>query len=371
MLANYNFTAQLRAINFSMDRDIVGQANVRLPLRTSAGSTSLLKVGAKFRDKSEGPRPERNHRTRPPTTLKLTNYLETGFDLPPYLDGRYDLTPYTSQSAGREHSEQCAVHRRQQPRARCREVRRHRADGGRLRDGGNLRRAEAVPAAGPSLRAHDATISSAATSGSRRTATWLGTDPIGSQGELRRRRCPAFHLRYAATPNTNLRFAVTRIAGASELLRRHPDRSQDDNALTVVVGNADLRPTTSWNVDVLAEHYFKSVGVVSAGVFYKHLTDYIYIYTLQQPINGVQYQVTQPLNGDSATLRGLEVALQNQLRFLPSPFNGIGVYANYTFTDSTAQFPQHRATARCPGNRDTSATSRRRTRSAGSAAACR
>ena len=40
-------------------------------------------------------------------------------------------------------------------------------------------------------------------------------------------------------------------------------------------------PTTSWNVDVLGEHYFKSVGVVSAGVFYKRLKDYIYIYTLR------------------------------------------------------------------------------------------
>ena len=128
-----------------------------------------------------------------------------------------------------------------------------------------------------------------------------------------------------------------------------PYRAQDDSANTVAVGNADLRPTTSWNVDVLAEHYLKSVGVVSAGVFYKHLTDYIYIYTLQQPINGVQYQVTQPLNGESATLTGLEVAVQNQLRFLPSPFNGIGLYANYTFTDSTAQFPNHQGSSTLPG----------------------
>src|SRR4026208_2465956 len=92
----------------------------------------------------------------------------------------------------------------------------------------------------------------------------------------------------------------------------------------VVMANADLRPATAWNVDALAEHYLKSVGVVSAGVFYKQLTDYIYTYTLQQQIGGVQYQVPQPLNGDSATLRGAEVALQNQLRFLPSPFDGIG-----------------------------------------------
>ena len=53
----------------------------------------------------------------------------------------------------------------------------------------------------------------------------------------------------------------------------------------------------SWNADAMVEHYFKSVGVVSLGAFYKSLTDYIYVYSLQQPINGSQYLVTQPLNG--------------------------------------------------------------------------
>jgi TonB-dependent receptor len=63
----------------------------------------------------------------------------------------------------------------------------------------------------------------------------------------------------------------------------------------------------------------------------------------------VQYQVTQPLNGDSATLTGLELALQNQLRFLPVPFKGFGVYANYTLTDSTVQFPNHQGASTLPG----------------------
>lgn len=41
--------------------------------------------------------------------------------------------------------------------------------------------------------------------------------------------------------------------------------------------------------------------------------------------------------------------MQNQLRFLPSPFNGIGVYANYTFSDSTAHFPNHKGDSTLPG----------------------
>ena len=160
---------------------------------------------------------------------------------------------------------------------------------------------------------------------------------------------PAFHVRYALTPNTNIRFAVTRTLARPNYSDALPTRSQDDTALTVVLGNTDLQPTKSWNVDGMAEHYFKSVGVVSAGVFYKNLTDYIYTFTLQQQINGAQYQVTQPLNGEAATVRGVEVALQNQLRFLPGPLDGIGVYANYTFSDSTAHFPQHSGDSTLPG----------------------
>jgi TonB-dependent receptor len=99
----------------------------------------------------------------------------------------------------------------------------------------------------------------------------------------------------------------------------------------------------------MAEHYFKSVGAVSAGFFYKRLTDYIYTYSLQQQIGDSQYNVTQPLNGETATLRGVEIAFQNRLKFLPSPLDGIGVYANYTYTDSTAHFPGHAGDATLPG----------------------
>lgn len=177
---------------------------------------------------------------------------------------------------------------------------------------------------------------------------WLRTDPLpaeSSYGTL----MPGFHVRYAIDDNTNLRFAVTRTMARPNYYDVVPYRSQNDSDFTVSSGNPDLSPTRSWNVDLLAERYLKSVGVISAGVFYKRLEDYIYIFTTQQQINSTQYQVTQPLNGDAATVRGVELALQNQLRFLPSPWNGIGVYANYTFSDSTAQFPNHAGDSTLPG----------------------
>jgi len=346
VLSNYNFLSQLRAINFSMDRDIVGQVNARLPLRASNASTSFLKIGAKFRDKSKGR--NRNESTvTSPTTLKMTSYLETGFDLPPYLDGRYDLTPYESQSLVENIPNQIT------PTITRNHARDAEEFDGTERVTAGYAMAEIY--AGPKLFIlpgirYEYTSEDFVGRNVRfaPNGTWLGTDPIGTTAGYGVA-LPGLHLKYAATPSSNVRFAVTRTLARPNYYDTVPYRAQDDSANTVAVGNADLKPTTSWNVDVLAEHYLKSVGVVSAGVFYKHLTDYIYIYTLQQAINGVQYQVTQPLNGESATLTGLEVAVQNQLRFLPSPFNGIGLYANYTFTDSTAQFPNHQGSSTLPG----------------------
>jgi len=50
----------------------------------------------------------------------------------------------------------------------------------------------------------------------------------------------------------------------------------------------------------------------------------------------------QPDNGRSADVLGFEFALQQQLRFLPVPFDGLGIYANYTYTDSEGVLPEGR-----------------------------
>jgi TonB-dependent receptor len=345
-LANFNFLNQLRATNFAKDRDLVGTVNVRTPLASSTGAASFLKFGVKYRDKRKGR--NRNESTfTTPSTLKLANYLESGFDLPPYLDGRYDLSPYTSQALVEQiPSQTSGVF-----------TRNHARDAEEFDGTENTTGAYAMAEifAGsklyllPGLR-YEYT-SDDFTGRNVRFApngAWLGTDPLEAKTSYGVA-LPALHLRYAATASTNLRFAVTRSLARPNYYDAVPYRAQDDNALTVALGNADLRPTKSWNLDVLGEHYFKSVGVVSAGVFFKQLEDYIYIYTLQQQISGTQYQVTQPLNGNSATLRGVEVAFQNQLRFLPAPLDGVGLYANYTFTDSTAQFPNHAGDSTLPG----------------------
>lgn len=160
---------------------------------------------------------------------------------------------------------------------------------------------------------------------------------------------PGVHLKYAFDPSSNLRVAYTRTLARPNYFDLVPYELvlQEDGEINR--GNPALRPTTSSNLDVLVERYFRSVGTVAAGVFHKQLRDYIYAFRTREAAFGDTYQVTQPRNGDHASLTGVEFSFQNQLRFLPAPFDGLGLYGNVTLTRSTARFPDRTADARLPG----------------------
>ena len=56
-----------------------------------------------------------------------------------------------------------------------------------------------------------------------------------------------------------------------------------------------------------------------------------------------------PMNGDGANLSGWEINLQQQLSFLPGPLSGLGIYANYTSTNSEADYGSGRDKTTLPG----------------------
>jgi TonB-dependent receptor len=160
---------------------------------------------------------------------------------------------------------------------------------------------------------------------------------------------PGVHVRYAFTTRTNLRAAYTRTLARPNYYDLVPYQLVIQEDQEIERGNPSLRPTTSNNVDVLLEHYLPTVGVISGGFFYKRLHDYIYPFRTREAIFDDRYDVTQPLNGESASLWGAELAFQNQFRSLPAPFDGFGIYANYTWTDSSARFPDREIEATLPG----------------------
>lgn len=110
-------------------------------------------------------------------------------------------------------------------------------------------------------------------------------------------------------------------------------REIDNTTGDVSRGNPNLKPYQSNNWDASLEFYPKSLGVVSFGVFHKDISDFIYSEVL--PGGGLAGgSLSTPLNGDSAKVSGVEAEWQQQLTGLPSPFDGLGFYANATLTDS-------------------------------------
>ncbi|MEI9811767.1 MAG: TonB-dependent receptor [Acidobacteriota bacterium] len=153
---------------------------------------------------------------------------------------------------------------------------------------------------------------------------------------------PGIHLRHMLFTDTPLRVSFNRSLARPNYSDLAPFVLQDNTALTVSRGNPDLKVTTSNNFDASVEHYFKNVGIAAVGYFYKNLGNYIYMTTTQSTLNGGSdlYRITQPINGQSAHLQGVEFTLSRNLDFLPSVFRNLSTYANYTHVTSEATLPR-------------------------------
>jgi TonB-dependent receptor len=173
---------------------------------------------------------------------------------------------------------------------------------------------------------------------------------------------PNLTIRHSFSDNLIGRFALTRSISRPEFSEIVPRRIEetDGTDITYEIGNPDLQPTLSNNLDIGLEYYFASLGVVSANAFYKDLTDYRYIlnYEEEVTIGGVVYdaEFETPINAPDGHLMGLELNWQQKFGFLPGWMSGFGVFANFTVTDAeikTAQSYGGRNTFALPGQSDT------------------
>lgn len=159
---------------------------------------------------------------------------------------------------------------------------------------------------------------------------------------------PQFHLVYKTGENTQLRAAITRSLARPNFEDMAPWRLLNLEDMEIELGNPDLDVTTSWNFDLMWEKYLEPVGIISAGAFYKDLTDIIFFYNVDEVIDGEDFEVIQPRNGPTGELWGLEFAYQNQFVSLPGFWGGFGLFGNYTYIDSEANYPD-RAPGTLPG----------------------
>lgn len=147
---------------------------------------------------------------------------------------------------------------------------------------------------------------------------------------------PNLQLKYSIDANQIIRFAYTSTLARPNYYDLVPYREvfMEDNEIKI--GNPSLKPTTSNNLDIMYENYFKSIGLLSGGIFYKDISDFI-IETTQRDyeFEGHKWdKYYNTVNGGDATIIGVEIAFQRQLDFLRGALKGIGVYANYTYIHS-------------------------------------
>ncbi|MCD0487173.1 TonB-dependent receptor [Pedobacter sp. MC2016-14] len=161
---------------------------------------------------------------------------------------------------------------------------------------------------------------------------------------------PQLHFKYELSNLSNLRAAVTYSYARPNFSEIIPSQEINREDRIATIGNADLKPVSAINYDLMAEHYFGSVGILSAGVFYKQLDDFIYrrvIFNSPYPLTGTpvipRIDVTQSQNGNDAKVLGAEFAFQRRMSFIPL-LKDFSVYLNYTYTHSKATLQSREAT---------------------------
>lgn len=144
---------------------------------------------------------------------------------------------------------------------------------------------------------------------------------------------PSLTVRWS--PQQNL---VARLAGYKTVVR--PKLGQlaprffvnEDSEATL--GNPDLKPYQAWNFDAGFEYYFANNAALSVGLFYKSIEDYAYTLHSDEEgtFNGVDYEELETyVNGDNATIAGVEASYSQVFSMLPAPFDGLLTQLNYTY----------------------------------------
>ncbi len=161
---------------------------------------------------------------------------------------------------------------------------------------------------------------------------------------------PNFQLKYRVNPQLNLRAALTYSYARPNFRDIIPYRVQNERN-EIRLGNPDLDYPAARNFDLLAEYYWKGRNILSGGLFYKQIDNFIFNYKVfgyegdPREANFNKLEIELPLNGQNAFVSGAEVQLQTFFNRLPGTLKNLGVLTNYTYTYSEAQI-----SARFPAN---------------------
>ncbi|MGI6223465.1 MAG: TonB-dependent receptor [Prevotella sp.] len=157
---------------------------------------------------------------------------------------------------------------------------------------------------------------------------------------------PSILLKYRLGEDGNVRASYTKTISRpkySALIANKVISIADEEA---TIGDPNIEPSKSDNLDFSIDYYFKSIGLVSAGIFYKNVKNVNVeaIGTMTGAELGLggdyattDFQVTQNMNAYDAHIFGVEVAFQRDFSFISPALKCVGFYGNYTYTHSSTR----------------------------------
>ena len=336
------------------EEDLNGQANLIVPARLG-GHPATWKFGVKYRTKEKDVKPQSLSFTRVgPTELYLSSFLDPKIVIP-ILDGRYRVGPSSEMVALRDAFygnpalftlNQTANINDNLPGTylASEDITSGYVMGttnvGRLRLVGGLRYEH-------TKIDYTANVLSFSPTGAYLGATRTKSD--SDYGKV----FPSVVGTYRFTDRMMLRGGITRSIARPDYGDLNPRRTINDDSDRISEGNPGLKPLLSTNFDLSFEWYLKSAGSFTVGAFYKDIENFSYAAT--STISGGTYNgwlLSRPENGPSGKIRGLELGYTQHFKFLPKPFDGFGVQANYTVLDGEAIIPGRGTLDRLPEQAD-------------------
>lgn len=167
---------------------------------------------------------------------------------------------------------------------------------------------------------------------------------------------PSLTLRYTPNRSWVIRAGFSRTVGDPDYSEIVPDftaaTTPSGTDASLSAPSKDLKPYYVNNYDASVEYYFKKTGVVGGSLFRKEVDGFIInkIVPLNHPlmvkaiadysINPADFGLTTTgtikTNGGTSAINGLELWYNQSLSFLPKPFDGLSLQANFTLVDIDA-----------------------------------
>jgi len=162
---------------------------------------------------------------------------------------------------------------------------------------------------------------------------------------------PSAVVKLELTDKLLLRVGAAKVLGLPDTIDLSPNLTL--NRLTPYngsAGNPDLAPIRANQVDASLEWYFAPGSALTVGAFYKDVKTFIVRRAAYEippgevapdPL-GQGFLITRPYNADGGTVKGIELLFQTPFYFLPAPFDGFGVVANFSYIDSSTAITDRR-----------------------------